>query len=212
LFDQKTGKLQIGTALVFEPLLQPARYKGAWGGRGSGKSHFFAELVVDEHVSGRGLRTLCVREVLKSLKESAKLLIEDKIRSLGVGHLFEVQKDRIKDIYGGFIVFEGMQDHNAEYCARSDGPDDVLLPVCCRRSIVWGAKAKPPVFGHFPAALLRSTHVQSKCVMSGRTNWSRIKAAQHYASARRRRCQRRDTDRRPTSKTTAPQSEQGRAS
>ena len=73
---------------MFEPLLQPARYKGAWGGR-------FAELVVDEHVSGRGLRTLCVREVLKSLKESAKLLIEDKIRSLGVGHLFEVQKDRI---------------------------------------------------------------------------------------------------------------------
>ena len=51
------------------------------------------ELVVDEHVSGRGLRTLCVREVLKSLNESAKLLIEDKIRSLGVGHLFEIQKD-----------------------------------------------------------------------------------------------------------------------
>jgi hypothetical protein len=29
---------------VFEPLLQPMRYKGAWGGRGSGKSHFFASL------------------------------------------------------------------------------------------------------------------------------------------------------------------------
>jgi len=72
LFDQKTGKLQIRTASVFEPLLQPARYKGAWGGRGSGKSHFFAELVVDEHVSGRGLRTLCVREVLKSARSNPK--------------------------------------------------------------------------------------------------------------------------------------------
>jgi len=123
LFDQRTGKLQIGTASVFEPLLQPARYKGAWGGRGSGKSHFFAELVVDEHISGRGMRMLCVREVLKSLKESAKLLIEDKIQSLGVGHLFEIQKDRIKDIYGGFIIFEGMQDHNAESIKSFEGFD-----------------------------------------------------------------------------------------
>jgi hypothetical protein len=29
--------LKIPTAKVFEPLLQPARYKGAFGGRGSGK-------------------------------------------------------------------------------------------------------------------------------------------------------------------------------
>src|SRR5436190_1179686 len=36
-------KLRIQTARVFKPLLTPARYKGAYGGRGSGKSHFFAE-------------------------------------------------------------------------------------------------------------------------------------------------------------------------
>ena len=29
--------LKIPTARVFEPLLRPARYKGAFGGRGSGK-------------------------------------------------------------------------------------------------------------------------------------------------------------------------------
>ena len=29
--------LKIPTAKVFEPLLQPARYKGVFGGRGSGK-------------------------------------------------------------------------------------------------------------------------------------------------------------------------------
>ena len=29
--------LKIPTARIFEPLLQPARYKGAFGGRGSGK-------------------------------------------------------------------------------------------------------------------------------------------------------------------------------
>jgi hypothetical protein len=35
------------TAKVFEPLLAPARYKGLYGGRGSGKSHFFGELLVE---------------------------------------------------------------------------------------------------------------------------------------------------------------------
>ena len=38
-------KLRIATARVFAPLLAPARYKGAYGGRGSGKSHFFGELM-----------------------------------------------------------------------------------------------------------------------------------------------------------------------
>jgi hypothetical protein len=40
--------LKIRSAPVFEPLLKPARYKGACGGRGSGKSHFFAGLVVED--------------------------------------------------------------------------------------------------------------------------------------------------------------------
>ncbi len=115
--------LDIQTAEVFLPLLTPARYKGAHGGRGSGKSHFFAELAVDEHVSQPGLRTVCIREVLKSLKESAKLLIEDKIHALGVGHLFEIQQDKIKCPGGGFIIFEGMQDKNAESIKSLEGFD-----------------------------------------------------------------------------------------
>ena len=106
--------LEIKTAKIFAPLLTNSRYKGAWGGRGSGKSHFFAELLVEEHVCTPGLRSVCIREVLKSLKESAKLLIEDKIQALGVGHLFDVQKAEIRCPGNGLIVFEGMQDHNAE--------------------------------------------------------------------------------------------------
>ncbi len=39
--------LNIPTARVFVPLLEKSRYKGAYGGRGSGKSHFFAELLID---------------------------------------------------------------------------------------------------------------------------------------------------------------------
>ena len=79
--------LRIKTAPIFEPLLAPARYKGAHGGRGSGKSHFFAELMVEDSLrepgeTGVGLRSVCIREVQKDLKESAKLLIEDKIAAL----------------------------------------------------------------------------------------------------------------------------------
>ena len=115
--------LDIPTARVFRPLLEPSRYKGAYGGRGSGKSHFFADLIVEEHVAIPGLRSVCIREVLKSLKQSAKLLIEDKIQSLNVGHLFEVQKDKINAPGGGLIIFEGMQDHNAETIKSLEGFD-----------------------------------------------------------------------------------------
>jgi phage terminase large subunit len=39
--------LKIPTAEIFESLLAPARYKAIFGGRGSGKSHFFGELLIE---------------------------------------------------------------------------------------------------------------------------------------------------------------------
>ena len=59
--------LQIKTAEVFEPLLASARYKGAKGGRGSGKSHFFADCWIDENIRAP-LDFVCLREVQKDLK------------------------------------------------------------------------------------------------------------------------------------------------
>lgn len=115
--------LEIETAAVFEPLLHPSRYKGAHGGRGSGKSHFFAEMLVEDAMRHAGLRAVCIREVQKSLKESAKRLIEDKIDALGVGSLFEVQTSEIKTPGGGVIMFQGMQDHTAESIKSLEGVD-----------------------------------------------------------------------------------------
>lgn len=117
------GVLAIETAEVFEPLLAPRRYKGAYGGRGSGKSHFFAEMLVEQAVLRPGLRAVCIREVQKSLKDSAKKLIEDKIQALGVGHLFDVQTVEIKTPGGGSILFQGMQDHTAESIKSLEGMD-----------------------------------------------------------------------------------------
>jgi phage terminase large subunit len=99
---------------VFEPLLAPSRYKGAWGGRGSGKSHFMAGAVVEHCLLHPGSRVVCIREVQKTLAQSAKLLIENKIQEFGVGSEFRVLYDRIETPGGGLIIFQGMQDQNAE--------------------------------------------------------------------------------------------------
>lgn len=107
---------------VFKPLVPPSRYKGAWGGRGSGKSHFFAELLILKCLQAK-TDWVCIREVQKTLAQSAKKLLENKIQALGVGHLFEVLTDRIKTPHGGVIIFQGMQDHTAESIKSLEGFD-----------------------------------------------------------------------------------------
>jgi phage terminase large subunit len=115
--------LQIDTAEVFEPLLAPARYKGAHGGRGSGKSHFFAGLMIEDSLANKGLRSVCIREVQKSLKESAKRLIEDKLKAFRLGEAdgFKVFKELIQTPGDGVIAFQGMQDHTAESIKSLEG-------------------------------------------------------------------------------------------
>ena len=113
--------LQIPTARVFLPLLKPARYKGAHGGRGSGKSHFFGEHLVEECIANPGTRAVCIREVQKTLADSSKALIEAKIRDLGVGSLFNVTDKRIDTPGDGQIIFQGMQDHTAESIKSLEG-------------------------------------------------------------------------------------------
>ena len=115
-----SAPLVIETPEVFEPLLAPARYKGAWGGRGSGKSHFFAELAVEESIR-RKVDIVCLREVQKSLKFSVKKLIESKIESLNAGAYFEVQQEQIKSKHGGNIIFQGMQDHTSDSIKSLEG-------------------------------------------------------------------------------------------
>lgn len=113
--------LKIRTAEVFQPLLTPARYKGAFGGRGSGKSHFFGEMLVERCVAEPGTRAVCIREMQKSLGESAKRLVERKIAGLGVADRFRILTDRIETPGGGLIAFQGMQDHTAESIKSLEG-------------------------------------------------------------------------------------------
>ena len=121
--------LTIPTAEVFEPLLQPARYKGAKGGRGSGKSHFFAGLLIEDCLAepgnsgGEGMRAVCMREYQKDLAQSSKLLIETKLRAHSVGEKdgFRIWKDRIETPGDGLIIFKGMNDYNADSIKSLEG-------------------------------------------------------------------------------------------
>lgn len=114
--------LVLETASVFEPLLYPARYKGAHGGRGSGKSHFFADLWLDENVRMK-LDCVCLREILKSLEFSVKKLLEQKIEVNNAGAYFTVQDKRIFSKRGGTTIFQGMQNHTAESIKSLEGFD-----------------------------------------------------------------------------------------
>lgn len=112
--------LQIQTPRVYAPLLADARYKGAFGGRGSGKSHFFAEMLIEECIRGK-TDAVCLREIQKSLKFSVKKLLENKIASMNAGAYFEVQNEQIKSVNGGVIIFQGMQDHTSDSIKSLEG-------------------------------------------------------------------------------------------
>lgn len=116
--------LKIQTPEWALPHLEPARYKGAYGGRGSGKSHQFAEMMIEAHIMDQKRRSVCVREVQKSLAQSVKRLLEIKIEQMNAGAYFEVQEAQIKAKKGdGLIIFQGMQNHTADSIKSLEGYD-----------------------------------------------------------------------------------------
>ncbi|MFT9442310.1 MAG: phage terminase large subunit [Acetobacter papayae] len=115
--------LDMPTARVFAPLLGPCRYKGAYGGRGSGKSHFFGECVVEEHLRLPGHRSVCIREVQRSMEQSSRRLILDKIAQHGLEPWFDVQDRAIRTPGDGLIIFQGMQSHTADSIKSLEGFD-----------------------------------------------------------------------------------------
>lgn len=114
--------LDIPTPEVFEPLLKPARYKAAHGGRASAKSHFFAGLWLDENVAGK-LDFVCLREVQKSLEFSVRKLLVSKIKQHNAGAYFDVYDKKVISRWGGTTIFQGMQDHTAESIKSLEGFD-----------------------------------------------------------------------------------------
>jgi phage terminase large subunit len=112
--------LKIPTAKIFEPLLQAARYKAVFGGRGSGKSHFFGELLVETCQAERGTLAVCIREAQRTLAQSSQRLIESKIAALGLGRQFKLFSDKIETPGDGLIIFRGMQSDTTDNVASAN--------------------------------------------------------------------------------------------
>jgi phage terminase large subunit len=143
--EPETRRVKIPDAFDF--LSEPHRYKVAWGGRGSGKSWSFAQLLLIEAIKRR-IRILCTRQIQKSIKDSVHQVLRDQIDRLGMESHFVVQETTIKSSTGSEFIFKGLQANTQEiksterinYCwveeAESVTKDswDVLLPTILRQS------------------------------------------------------------------------------
>ncbi len=114
--------LSLNVPRAFTPLLQRARYKGAHGGRGGAKSHFFAEQVVIR-ARTEPSRVVCIREIQDSIRESVRQLIVDKIHKHGLETWFHITEHEIRGPNDSLIIFKGMQNFNAENIKSLEGYD-----------------------------------------------------------------------------------------
>lgn len=114
--------INVQAAEVFAPLWEkPARFKGAHGGRGSGKSHDRAQAVILAMLEGK--RIVCLREVQNTIRDSVRQLLVDTIQRMRIGHLFEVLDAEIRGPLGSICIFRGMRDANAESIKSLEGFD-----------------------------------------------------------------------------------------
>ncbi len=114
--------LKVESPRAFKPLLAPKRYKGAHGGRGSGKSHFFATQMI-VRCFRQLTRAVGIREIQLSIRDSVRQLLADKVEALDLGRHFTVLDTEIRCDNGSNIVFRGMQSYNAETIKSLEGYD-----------------------------------------------------------------------------------------
>lgn len=115
--------MEVEYAGAMAPLLLPGRYKGAYGGRGGTKSHFFAEQVI-LRAYAQTARIVCIREVQNSIKDSVRQLLVDKISKFGWEQEFEVTEREIRcPRTNSVVIFKGMQNYNSENIKSLEGYD-----------------------------------------------------------------------------------------
>ncbi len=107
-------------------LFEPLRYKGAKGGRGSGKSWGFARALL---IIGtmKKVRILCTREIQRSIKDSVHKLLSDQIQILKLGQFYEVLNTEIRGKNGTEIIFAGLSSNTIESIKSYEGMDYVWV-------------------------------------------------------------------------------------
>lgn len=99
----------------------PVRYRAAYGGRGSAKSHSFAAALLLK-AAQNPLRIGCYREIQKSIRDSVKRLLDDKIRDMGLSEFYESTDTEIRGANGSLFVFGGLRT-NPDAVKSTEGLD-----------------------------------------------------------------------------------------
>lgn len=119
-----------------------ARYKVAYGGRGSAKSWTVARCLILKAIASKN-RILCTRQLQTSIKDSVHKLLADSIENMGMSALFTITDKAIRCRNGSEFIFKGIQNNINEikslegisYCwveeAQSVSADswDILIPT-----------------------------------------------------------------------------------
>lgn len=103
-------------------LFQPARYKVAYGGRGSAKSWSFARALLLKGIN-KPLRILCAREIQKSIKDSVHQLLNDQINNLEITSKYNVQQTEINGTNGTKFIFAGLSEQTVDTIKSYEGID-----------------------------------------------------------------------------------------
>lgn len=90
----------------------PARYRVAYGGRGSAKSWGFGRMAVVRAYE-KPRRILCARELQNSIKDSVHRLLADQINELGLPG-FQIGESFIRHVNGSEFIFKGLRTNASE--------------------------------------------------------------------------------------------------
>ncbi len=102
--------LELPEKLVFF-LSEKARYKVAYGGRGSAKSHTCARCLIILAMKSK-IRILCTRQLQTSIANSVHKLLSDSISVMGLSDYFEITREAIRCTYtGSEFFFKGIQNN-----------------------------------------------------------------------------------------------------
>lgn len=132
-------------------ITEKARYKVAYGGRGSGKSWTVARCLILLALKSK-IRVLCTRQLQTSIANSVHKLLSDSIALLKLDDMFEITRDAIRCKNGSEFFFKGIQNNineiksieGIDYCwveeAQSVSNDswEVLIPTIRKEnSEIW---------------------------------------------------------------------------
>jgi len=134
-------------------LVEPkhSRYRILYGGRGGGKSHSVARMLLCKGVLNT-IRVLCAREFQTSIKDSVHKLLVDQIYDLKLEAHYEVTQSTIRGKNGTEFIFAGIKNNinglksieGIDYCWCEEANNitklswDILIPTIRKEnSEIW---------------------------------------------------------------------------